>query len=72
MRCSVCTRSDDNVAQVVLRNNTIVADIRSAAYGHTLGGAVGLAMVVALQNLQADACFPVDRIDSLSQLGVDV
>jgi 4-methylaminobutanoate oxidase (formaldehyde-forming) len=33
--------------EVVLRNGQPVADIRSASYGHTLGGAVGLAMVEA-------------------------
>eukprot|EP00928_Gymnodinium_smaydae_P019863 TRINITY_DN17645_c0_g1_i4.p1 TRINITY_DN17645_c0_g1~~TRINITY_DN17645_c0_g1_i4.p1 ORF type:complete len:848 (+),score=123.56 TRINITY_DN17645_c0_g1_i4:84-2627(+) len=31
--------------EVVLRDGVAVADVRSAAYGHTLGGAVGLAMV---------------------------
>eukprot|EP00747_Dinoflagellata_sp_TGD_P020817 gnl/TRDRNA2_/TRDRNA2_128073_c2_seq1.p1 gnl/TRDRNA2_/TRDRNA2_128073_c2~~gnl/TRDRNA2_/TRDRNA2_128073_c2_seq1.p1 ORF type:complete len:437 (+),score=70.31 gnl/TRDRNA2_/TRDRNA2_128073_c2_seq1:95-1312(+) len=33
--------------EVVLRDGRPVADIRSAAYGHTLGGAVGLAMIEA-------------------------
>ncbi|CAE8623024.1 unnamed protein product [Polarella glacialis] len=33
--------------EVVLRDGQPVADIRSASYGHTLGGAVGLAMVEA-------------------------
>ena len=32
-------------AEVVLRNGVAVGDIRAASYGHTLGGAVGLAMV---------------------------
>ena len=32
-------------AEVVLRNGVPVGDVRAAAYGHTLGGAVGLAMV---------------------------
>jgi len=32
-------------AEVVLRNGIPVGDIRAASYGHTLGGAVGLAMV---------------------------
>ena len=32
-------------AEVVLRDGMIVGDVRSASYGHTLGGAVGLAMV---------------------------
>jgi len=37
--------------EVVLRNGQPVADIRSASYGHTLGGAVGLAMVEAEEGL---------------------
>ena len=32
-------------AEIVLRNGVPVGDVRSAAYGHTLGGSVGLAMV---------------------------
>jgi 4-methylaminobutanoate oxidase (formaldehyde-forming) len=32
-------------AEVVLRDGQAVGDLRAAAYGHTLGGAVGLAMV---------------------------
>jgi glycine cleavage system aminomethyltransferase T len=32
-------------AEVVLRNGIPVGDVRAASYGHTLGGAVGLAMV---------------------------
>jgi glycine cleavage system aminomethyltransferase T len=32
-------------AEVVLRDGQVVGDVRAAAYGHTLGGAVGLAMV---------------------------
>ena len=32
-------------AEVVLRNGVPVGDVRAASYGHTLGGAVGLAMV---------------------------
>jgi len=32
-------------AEVVLRNGVPVGEVRSAAYGHTLGGSVGLAMV---------------------------
>jgi 4-methylaminobutanoate oxidase (formaldehyde-forming) len=32
-------------AEVVLRDGIPVGDIRSASYGHTLGGAVGLAMI---------------------------
>ena len=32
-------------AEVVLRDGVPVGDVRAAAYGHTLGGSVGLAMV---------------------------
>ena len=32
-------------SEVVLRNGMPVGDVRAASYGHTLGGAVGLAMV---------------------------
>jgi 4-methylaminobutanoate oxidase (formaldehyde-forming) len=32
-------------AEIVLRNGVPVGHVRSASYGHTLGGAVGLAMV---------------------------
>jgi len=32
-------------AEVVLRDGVAVGDVRAASYGHTLGGAVGLAMV---------------------------
>ena len=32
-------------AEVVLRNGVPVGDVRAASYGHTLGGAVGLAMI---------------------------
>ena len=32
-------------AEIVRRNGVAVGDIRAASYGHTLGGAVGLAMV---------------------------
>ena len=31
--------------EIVLRNGAAVGEVRSASYGHTLGGAVGLAMV---------------------------
>ena len=34
-------------AEVVFRNNKAVGYIRAASYGHTLGGAVGLAMIEA-------------------------
>lgn len=33
--------------EVLFRNNVMVGDIRAASYGHTLGGAVGLAMISA-------------------------
>ena len=33
--------------EVVYRNGKIAGDIRAASYGHTLGGAVGLAMITA-------------------------
>ena len=32
-------------AEIVLRDGIPVGDVRAAAFGHTLGGAVGLAMV---------------------------
>jgi glycine cleavage system aminomethyltransferase T len=32
-------------AEIVRRNGVAVGDVRAASYGHTLGGAVGLAMV---------------------------
>jgi 4-methylaminobutanoate oxidase (formaldehyde-forming) len=32
-------------AEIVLRNSIPVGDVRAGSYGHTLGGAVGLAMV---------------------------
>ena len=32
-------------AEPVLCNGVVVGDVRAASYGHTLGGAVGLAMV---------------------------
>ncbi len=34
-------------AEVVHRNGVAVGDVRAASYGHTLGGAVGLAMIEA-------------------------
>jgi 4-methylaminobutanoate oxidase (formaldehyde-forming) len=34
-------------AEIVLRNGTPLGEIRSASYGHTLGGAVGLVMAEA-------------------------
>lgn len=41
--------------EVVLRDGRPVADVRSAAYGHTLGGAVGLAMI------ESEDGSPVDK-----------
>lgn len=41
-------------AEVVLRDGIEVGYVRSASYGHTLGGAVGLAMVEAGEPLTAD------------------
>jgi 4-methylaminobutanoate oxidase (formaldehyde-forming) len=32
-------------AEIVLRNGTPVGYVRAGSYGHTLGGAVGLAMI---------------------------
>jgi len=32
-------------AEIVLRNGVAVGDVRAGSYGHTLGGAVGLAMI---------------------------
>jgi len=40
--------------EVVLRDGKVVGDVRAAAYGHTLGGAVGLAMV---EGEQVDAAW---------------
>jgi 4-methylaminobutanoate oxidase (formaldehyde-forming) len=40
-------------AEVVWRNGVRVGYLRSASYGHTLGGAVGLAMIDAGQPLDA-------------------
>jgi len=36
-------------AEVVYRNGKTVGDIRAASYGHTLGGAVGLCMINAVE-----------------------
>lgn len=41
-------------AEIVLRGGAEVGYVRSASYGHTLGGAVGLAMVDAGEPLTAD------------------
>jgi len=32
-------------AEIILRNGDMVGDVRAGSYGHTLGGAVGLAMI---------------------------
>jgi 4-methylaminobutanoate oxidase (formaldehyde-forming) len=33
--------------EVVFKNDIVVGDVRAASYGHTLQGAVGLAMITA-------------------------
>ena len=38
--------------EVVYRDGAIVGDVRAASYGHTLGGAVGLSMVRAVEDGQ--------------------
>jgi 4-methylaminobutanoate oxidase (formaldehyde-forming) len=43
--------------EIVLRNGKAVGNIRSAAYGHTLGAAVGLAMVSAGEEASVDAAY---------------
>jgi len=40
-------------AEVVRRDGVVVGDVRSGSYGHTLGGAVGLAMVERDQPIDA-------------------
>ena len=51
-------------AEVVHRNGGPVGYIRAASYGHTLGGAVGLAMIEAAEPVTkaylADATWTVD------------
>lgn len=37
--------------EVVYRNDQIVGDVRSASYGHSLGGAIGLAMIELPSNV---------------------
>ena len=32
-------------AEIIRRNGEMVGDVRAGSYGHTLGGAVGLAMI---------------------------
>ena len=46
--------------EIVLRDGVAVGYIRAASYGHTLGGAVGLAMIDALPNVP----FNKDFIDN--------
>jgi glycine cleavage system aminomethyltransferase T len=36
--------------EILYRNNKIVGDVRAGSYGHTLGGAVGLALVTAVED----------------------
>ena len=45
-------------AEIVHRNGQPIGDVRSASYGHTLGGAVGLAMIEST----AIYCFVVTLI----------
>lgn len=40
--------------EVIWRNGNRIADIRSASFGHTLGGAVGLTMLEACEPINAD------------------
>ena len=40
-------------AEIVLRNGKPVGYIRAGSYGHTLGGAVGLAMIEAGEPIDA-------------------
>ena len=40
--------------EILLRNGEVVGYVRAASYGHTLGGAVGLAMVDATESITAD------------------
>jgi len=40
--------------EILWRNGTRVCEIRSASYGHTLGGAVGLAMLEADEPINKD------------------
>jgi len=44
-------------AEVVRRNGTPVGYLRAASYGHTLGGAVGLAMIDAPSGGPLDQAF---------------
>ena len=41
-------------AEIVLRDGTEIGYVRAASYGHTLGGAVGLAMVECADGVNAD------------------
>jgi 4-methylaminobutanoate oxidase (formaldehyde-forming) len=41
-------------AEVVLRDGVEAGYVRAASYGHTLGGAIGLAMIDAGEPLTAD------------------
>jgi 4-methylaminobutanoate oxidase (formaldehyde-forming) len=54
-------------AEVIRRNGVPVGYIRSASYGHTLGGAVGLAMIEAGEPVTAaylsDATWTVEIAD---------
>jgi len=43
--------------EIILRNGIPVADVRAASYGHTLGGAVGLAMIERQDGDAVNAAF---------------
>jgi glycine cleavage system aminomethyltransferase T len=43
--------------EVVWRDGVRIGDVRAASYGHTLGGAVGLAMVRAPNNGAVNKAF---------------
>lgn len=45
----LCTDPEPQMyhAEIIRRNNVVVGDVRVGSYAHTLGGAVGLAMVTA-------------------------
>jgi 4-methylaminobutanoate oxidase (formaldehyde-forming) len=40
--------------EILLRDGEVVGYVRAGSYGHTLGGAVGLAMVDATEPITAD------------------
>ena len=50
--------------QVLFRDGVCVGDVRAAAYGHTLGGAVGLAMVHAAGTGPGRGCTGAAAVDA--------